>query len=341
MIISLRTANDDTNILYANASERYKHHVQHRWDPSGHPRPTRPGVSCLYPIEWENFATPLQPSTSFNGHPHSGNQVLQLTAVIVMAPPGEIPDRGWPMILYAHRGGWVLGDTGAEDKMLSKLCVDAQCVTVSVDYRLAPEHPFPAGLDDVWDALNWLSKGGERELGIDPKRIAIMGGSAGGNLAAVITQCASLTSPRIPLVYQALITPVIDASFSANDRSWWTPSMTEHEDNWDLTVLEMLRFRDLYLPNVHDRTKPNASPCYQENRLTFEGMPPTWISIAEVDTLRSGGETYAEKLRTYGVSITLKILKGLPHTGIKCDRVCGQVRKHHDELAKSLQKAFA
>ncbi|KDN34481.1 hypothetical protein RSAG8_12419, partial [Rhizoctonia solani AG-8 WAC10335] len=262
-------------------------------------------------------------------------------SVQVMAPPGEIPDRGWPMILYAHRGGWVLGDAGAEDEMLSKLCVDAQCVTVSVDYRLAPEHPFPAGLDDVWNALNWLSKEGERELGIDPKRIAIMEGSAGGNLAAVTTQRASLTSPHIPLVYQALITPVIDASFSADDRSWWTPSMTEHEDNWDLTVLEMLRFRDLYLPNVHDRTKPDASPCYQENRLAFEGMPPTWISIAEVDTLRSEGEMYAEKLRTYGVSVTLKILKGLPHTGIKCDRVCGQVRRHHDELAKALQKAIA
>ncbi|CAE6493215.1 unnamed protein product [Rhizoctonia solani] len=214
----------------------------------------------------------------------------------VMAPPGERPDRGWPMILYAHRGGWVLGDAGAEDEMLN-----AQCVTVSVDYRLAPKHPFPAGLDDVWNALNWLSKE----------------------------------------VYQALITPVIDASFSADDRSWWTPSITEHEDNWDLTVLEMLRFRDLYLPNVHDRTKPDASPCYQENRLAFEGMPPTWISIAEVDTLRSEGEMYAEKLRTYGVSVTLKILKGLPHTGIKCDRVCGQVRRHHDELAKALQKAIA
>ncbi|KAG8751134.1 hypothetical protein FRC11_009670, partial [Ceratobasidium sp. 423] len=230
-------------------------------------------------------------------------------SVQVMTPPGERPCQGWPAVLYAHRGGWALGDAGAEDVMLSKICVDAQCVTVSVDYRLAPEHPFPAGLDDVWDALVWLSAEGERELGIDTKRIAIMGGSAGGNLAAVVAQRASLASPRIPLVYQALITPVIDASFSADDRSRWTPSMIEHEDNWDLGVLEMLWFRDLYLPNVHDRTKPEASPCYQENKSAFEGMPPTWISVAEVDTLRSEGEMYAEKLRAYGVPVTLKTLK--------------------------------
>ncbi|CAE6492751.1 unnamed protein product [Rhizoctonia solani] len=105
----------------------------------------------------------------------------------VMSPLGERPGRGWLVILYAHRGGWVLGDAGAEDELLSRLCVDVECVTVSVDYRLAPEHPFPAGLDDVWDALVWLSKEGNRELGIDPWRIAVMGGSAGGNLAAVVT----------------------------------------------------------------------------------------------------------------------------------------------------------
>ncbi|CAE6474770.1 unnamed protein product [Rhizoctonia solani] len=256
-------------------------------------------------------------------------------SVQVMTPPGEKPDRGWPMVLYAHRGGWVLGDAGAEDEMLN-----AHCMTVSVDYRLAPEHPFPAGLDDVWDALVWLSKEGKRELGIDPQRIAVMGGSAGGNLAAVIAQRASLASPRIPLVYQALITPVIDASFSANDRSRWTPSMIEHENNWDLTVLEMLWFRDLYLPNVHDRNKPDVSPCYQEDKLAFEGMPPTWISVAELDTLCNEGELYAEKLRAYGVPVTLKVLSGLPHTGVKCDRVCAQVHKYHDELVKALRKAF-
>ncbi|CCO36901.1 lipase, putative [Rhizoctonia solani AG-1 IB] len=259
----------------------------------------------------------------------------------VMIPPGEKPGRGWPVVLYAHRGGWVFGNAEAEDNMLSRLCVEAVCVIVSVDYRLAPEYPFPAGLDDVWDALVWLSKEGEHEIGIDPRRVAVMGGSAGGNLAAAVAQRASLASPPIPLVYQALITPVINTSFSANDRSQWTPSMIEHEDNWDLTVLEMLWCRDLYLPRVEDRQRPDASPCFQEEKLAFEGMPATWISVAEVDTLRSEAEMYAEKLRAHRVPVTLKVLRGLTHTGIKSDRVCESVRKHHEELAADLRKAFS
>ncbi|KAF8757241.1 Lipase esterase [Rhizoctonia solani] len=206
--------------------------------------------------------------------------------------------------------------------------------------RLAPEHPFPSGLDDLWDALVWLSKEGERELGIDPTNIAIAGGSAGKSRRSSGSTCISLFSP-IPLVYQALITPVIDASFSSDDRSRWTPSMIQYEHNWDPTVLEMLWFRDLYLPSVDDRYKPDASPCLQENKSAFENMPPTWISVAELDTLRSEGEMYAEKLQAHGVPVTLTVLRGLPHAGIKADRVCKQVRKHHKELAAALRKAFS
>ncbi|KAF8700307.1 Lipase esterase, partial [Rhizoctonia solani] len=182
-----------------------------------------------------------------------------------------------------------------------KLIAEAECVIASVDYRLAPEHPFPSGLDDLWDALVWLSK--------DPTKIAIAGGSAGGNLAAAVVQRASLSSPPIPLVYQALITPVIGASFSSDDRSRWTPSMIQYEHNWDPTVLEMLWFRDLYLPSVDDRYKPDASPCLQGNKLAFENMPSTWISVAELDTLRSEGEMYAEKLQAHGVPVTLTVLR--------------------------------
>ncbi|KAG8681655.1 hypothetical protein FRC11_000821 [Ceratobasidium sp. 423] len=231
-------------------------------------------------------------------------------SVQVMIPPGEKPSQGWPVVLYVHGGGWVFGDAGMDDEILSKACIDVQCATVSVDYRLAPEHPFPAGLDDVWNALIWLSKEGEREIGIDPKRIAIVGTSAGGNLAAVVAQRASLASPRIPLVYQALIIPAIDLSLSANDRSKWTPSMIEHENIWSMPALNVFWFRDLYVPNVHDRTTPGVSPCFQEDKSAFEGMPPTWISVAELDTLCSEGEMYAQKLRNYGVPVTLKMLKG-------------------------------
>ncbi|QRW17593.1 alpha/beta hydrolase family protein [Rhizoctonia solani] len=305
-----------------------------------------PESPCLNELQWSPALRQMG-STADSGSRKpmdvGSKHTIQKTnySVDITTPSGEIPSRGWPVVLYAHRGGWVFGNAAAEDSMLSKLCVEAECVIASVDYRLAPEHPFPSGLDDLWDALVWLSKEGERELGIDPTKIAIAGGSAGGNLAAAVAQRASLSSPPIPLVYQALITPVIDASFSSDDRSRWTPSMIQYEHNWDPTVLEMLWFRDLYLPSVDDRYKPDASPCLQENKSAFENMPPTWISVAELDTLRSEGEMYAEKLQAHGVPVTLTVLRGLPHAGIKADRVCKQVRKHHKELAAALRKAFS
>ncbi|KEP46535.1 lipase/esterase [Rhizoctonia solani 123E] len=261
-------------------------------------------------------------------------------SIRVMTPPGEKPSQGWPVLLNLHGGGWVFGDAATDDTSLSKLCIATQCVTVSVEYRLAPEHPFPAGLNDSWDALVWLSKEAEHEIGIDPKRIAIMGTSAGGNLAAVVAQRASLASPRIPLVFQALLVPVLNASFSADDRSGWTTSMVEHEDNWVLPTSAVFWFRDLYVSNEGDRVKPEVSPCYQEDKLAYEGMPPTRILVAEMDPLRSEGEMYGAKLQTYGVPVTLRTLKGIPHTGVVADRVCGEVRKHFEELVDALRKAF-
>jgi acetyl esterase/lipase len=127
---------------------------------------------------------------------------------------------------------------------------------------------------------------------------------------AVLAQRACLASPKIPLVLQILVVPVIDASFSATDRSRWTPSMIEHEHIYSLSTLDMLWLRDRYLPNVEDRTKPEASPIYQENKAAFDGMPHTWIAVAELDALRSEGEMYAEKLQKFGVPVTLKLMKG-------------------------------
>ncbi|KDN35136.1 hypothetical protein RSAG8_11824, partial [Rhizoctonia solani AG-8 WAC10335] len=147
----------------------------------------------------------------------------------VMVPYGEPPAAvGWPVVLFLHGGGWVFGDAAMDNGLLSRLCVGAKCVVVSVDYRLAPEHPYPAAVNDSWDALLWLHGNGAEQLGIDPSRIALMGSSAGSNLAAVITQRASLSSPRIPIKLQILLVPVIDTSYTAEDRSRWTPSMIEY-----------------------------------------------------------------------------------------------------------------
>ncbi|CUA73106.1 hypothetical protein RSOLAG22IIIB_10536 [Rhizoctonia solani] len=262
-------------------------------------------------------------------------------SVRVMTPPGEKPSRGWPVLLNMHGGGWVLGSAETDDYMLSKVCVGAKCVTVSVDYRLAPEHPFPTGLNDSWNALVWISNQGEREIGIDPKRIAIMGTSAGGNMAATMAQRASLASPPIPLVFQNLVVPALNLTFSPNERDKWTQSMLKYEHIWALPVADVFWFIDLYVPNVQDRMNPEASPALQENKLAFEGMPPTWVSVAEMDVLCSEGEIYAEKLRAHDVPVTLKTQKGLPHPAIGADRVCTQVRKYYEELVEALEKAFA
>ncbi|KAH7342149.1 Alpha/Beta hydrolase protein [Rhizoctonia solani] len=254
----------------------------------------------------------------------------------VMTPPGDKPSRGWPTVLFVHGGGWVLGDAAMDDNRLSKMC----CVTVSVEYRLAPEHPFPAGLNDSWDALLWVWKEGEREIGIDTKRIAIMGTSAGGNIVAAVVQRASLASPRIPLVFQNLMVPALNLSLSPAERSNWTPSMVQHEHIWALPVADYFWFIELYAPNLHDRVQPEVSPTLQDNKAAFEGMPPTWITVTGMDVLRSEGENYAEKLRSYGVPVTVKTLKGLPHMGVGADRVCTQVHEYYAELTETLKEVF-
>ncbi|CAE6485603.1 unnamed protein product [Rhizoctonia solani] len=251
-----------------------------------------------------------------------GNFSLQ-----VMVPSDEKPEAGWPVVLFVHGGGWVFGSAAMDNGLLSRLCVGSKCVVVSVEYRLAPEHPYPAALDDSWDSLVWLHKDGVEQLGIDPSRIALMGSSVGASLAAIVAQRASLSSPRIPIKLQILLVPFIDASFTAEDRSRWTPSMVEYENNFSLPVLNMLWLRDKYLPDPKDWTNPEASPNYQENKAAFAGVPSTLIVVAELDYLRNDGELYARKLEQFGVAVTVKVLKGLTHMGIRADRVSSVVIK--------------
>ncbi|KAJ1307167.1 hypothetical protein OPQ81_001284 [Rhizoctonia solani] len=255
-------------------------------------------------------------------------------SVQVMLPDGEQPPLGWPAVLFLHAGGWVFGDATMENGLLSRLCIGANVVVVSVDYRLAPEHPYPAAVNDSWDSLNWLYSKGAEELGINPTRIALMGRSAGGNLAAVIAQRASLGSPRIPVALQILLSPVIDTTHTNEHRSRWTQSMIENENNFSLPTLDMLWLRDRYLPNPEDRTKPDASPNHQQDKAAFEGMPATLIVLADLDTLRDDGEMYAQKLKQFGVPVTVKLLEGLTHFGASADRVSELARISRDKLVE-------
>ncbi|CAE6481468.1 unnamed protein product [Rhizoctonia solani] len=258
-------------------------------------------------------------------------------SVQVMVPDGDQPPAGWPVVLFLHPGGWVFGNAAMFNGLLSRLCTGAKCVVVSVDYRLAPEHPYPAALDDSWDSLLWLYNDGAQQLGIDPNRIALMGASAGANLAAVIAQRASLSSPRISLKLQVLLVPVIDTSFTAEDRSRWTPSMIEYENNFSLPVPTMFWLRDKYLPNPEDWTRPEVSPNYQDNPTAFEGIPTTLVAVAELDSLRDEGVIYARQLEQFGVPVTVKVLKGFTHMAIGADRVCDAARAFREELIEFVQ----
>ncbi|KAF8700572.1 Lipase esterase, partial [Rhizoctonia solani] len=261
--------------------------------------------------------------------------------VLVSTPMGERPSEGWPVLLFIHGGGYLLGNAETGISFFSRACVEAKCVVVSVDYRLAPEHPYPAAIDDCWNAFEWLRGTGKEELGLDTSRVAVAGVSSGGTLSAVIAQRASLASPRIPLVLQILIVPGTDMTFTVDDKSKWTPSMLEYQNVWALRALDMLWLRDHYLPNVEDRAKPDASPLLQEDDKAYEGLAPALVIVTEFDILKSEGIMYAEKMRERGVTVTLKEVKGLSHLGLSADHVCEISRAVRAEEIDYLKKAFS
>ncbi|KAB5592034.1 lipase from carbohydrate esterase family CE10 protein [Ceratobasidium theobromae] len=275
--------------------------------------------------------------------PVGSTRTIQLGrfSVFVLTPDGEQPTEGWPVYLHIHGGGWMLGSPELGISLCSRVCVEAKCVVVSVDYRLAPENPFPAAVEDCWEALLWLRGAGKDELGIDISRIAVGGESAGGNLSAVIAQRAALASPRIPLVLQILNIPSTDLTPKASDKSQWTPSMVEYQNIFGICAFDILWFRDHYVPKVEDRTNPEASPLLQNEKKAYEGMPQALVLVTELDPLKSEGELYAEKMRENGVAVTLKEYKGIPHLGVYADGVCTVAQKLRDDYIEALVSAFA
>ncbi len=202
-----------------------------------------------------------------------------------------------PVVVFFHGGGWCIGDLDTHDHVARAHAVGAETIVVSVDYRLAPEHPFPEGVEDAWAALQWVADHAT-ELGGDPARIAVAGDSAGGNLAAVMALRAR-DAGGPPLTFQLLWYPVAVGDLSA-------PSFTENADapilNRDVTAA----FLTWYLPGM-DMTDPAALPTdlAPANAATLAGLPPTYIGTAEHDPLRDDGGRYAELLDAAGVSVQL------------------------------------
>lgn len=205
-----------------------------------------------------------------------------------------------PIVLFAHGGGWVLSSVDGHDHLARRLALETGALVVSVEYRLAPEHPFPAAHDDCWDVLQYLVSSGA-DLGGDPDRIVVCGDSAGGNLAAGIAIRAR--DAGLPLRGQVLIYPCIDDQPSAY------PSMTENASGYFLTAADMAWFWDHYLPETH-RHDPRAVPARCHD---LSGLAQTLIITAEYDPLRDEGVRYAEHLTLAGVHVTAIAVPGVVH----------------------------
>lgn len=210
------------------------------------------------------------------------------------------PSQG--VIVYLHGGGWVLGRIDEYDTMARKLAERTACTVVLVDYRLAPEYPYPKAVDDCWFALRWSAAQLPNLADFEGAPLIIAGDSAGGNLAAVVARRArDRGGPQIAL--QVLIYPVTDADLSS-------PSYLDPENQLALTRESMAWFWDHYVPDKAQRLDADASPL---RAASFEGLPPAVVLTAEHDVLRDEGEAYADRLKDAGVAVDLKRHAGQMH----------------------------
>jgi acetyl esterase/lipase len=208
--------------------------------------------------------------------------------------------QGRPLVLFLHGGGWVTGDLDSHDLPCRLLCKHAGVHVVAVDYRLAPESPFPAAVEDAVAAYAWALDHAE-ELGADPSRIGVAGDSAGGNLAAVVSQHAADEGLQRPAA-QLLIYPGVDASQSR-------PSKSLFGEGFLLTRAAMDWYVETYAGGT-DRHDPRLSPLLAKD---LAGLPPTLVETAGLDPLRDEGEAYAAALREAGVPVVLRRARGLVH----------------------------
>lgn len=216
----------------------------------------------------------------------------------IYTPEGPGP---FPLHVHYHGGGWVIGDLDTHDRDCRTLAREAGCIVVAVDYRLAPEHPFPAAPEDCYAATCWAADHAE-SLGARSGAITVGGDSAGGNLAAVVCLMAKARGgPHIAL--QLLIYPVTDHDFTL-------PSYTENGEGYLLTLETMQWFWDLYCP-LEQRDDWRACPS---KAASLEGLPEAVIMTAQYDPLRDEGHAYGDALKAAGVPVTVKCFDGMIHS---------------------------
>lgn len=266
--------------------------------------------------------------------------VAEVRDTTLPGPAGPVPVRvyrpaGLPAtsagLVYLHGGGWVLGDLGSGDSVCRYLAGAAGLTVVSVDYRLAPEHPFPAALDDALAAFDAVHEGAA-DLGIDPAALGVGGESAGGNLAAVVAieaarRARADASAAVPAL-QVLLMPVTD--LTTKRRSYELFS-----DGYFLSAAQMDWYRAHYLADPAQAADPRVSPLLAPD---LAGVAPAHVATAGFDVLRDEGAAYAERLRAAGVPTTYRCHEGITHGLVNATGVGTTARRVLDDVAAVLRR---
>ena len=263
--------------------------------------------------------------------------VARIEERMIPGPAGEMLVRIYwpestgplPLVVFFHGGGFVLCSLDTHDELARGLCHGSGAVVVSVDYRLAPEAPYPAAADDCYAALVWAVSHAA-ELGADGARVAVAGDSAGGNLAAVTAlRARDLGGPA--LRHQCLIYPVTDCRFD-------TPSYIENADGYFLTAESMRWFWSHYLQDMGRAAEPYASPLRAPS---LAGLAPALVITAEYDPLLDEGEHYAQALLAAGVPTTLKRYDGMIHGFVSMAEIFEDGRAAQSLAGRHLREALA
>jgi len=244
-------------------------------------------------------------------------------------PGGQPTEEPAPLVVFFHGGGWCIGDLETHDAVCRFLAAGSGATVLAVDYRLAPEHPFPAAVEDAWSAFSWAAAHAA-ELGADPARIAVAGDSAGGNLSAVVSLLAREGDGPAPAL-QLLLYPVTDAEGLMASRQ-------TYREGFFLTEADMQAFERDYLPDGVDAADPRISLLQVAD---LSGLPPAYVVTAGFDPLRDEGEAYALRMREAGVAVALRRHPGLIHSFVSMTAISRTARGAMLEAAGALRMGLA